>query len=462
MDRKTTMNQLNNYHTIFERNRIFCAYKEAAIKASLYAHFVMVVLFFSFTPMVVDELYYGFRHLPLFKDLLSIFSPVTSTMGGLIFMGVLFMYAFPLLLGTAILVLGNHVEADVQPLNEKESPLDIAKKLNRSIEHNYECQGYWFYWKVGIVIIDIALTVFSTVGVCIANPPVEQVTYMGIGGYIWACIIGTPIFLAPIALIFRVIQSPLFSTSSEKWKVFRKAHNDCLELEKALVAEAEAKEKMRLKKEAEQERKKAEEEVERVRQGKLRIASEAEAQFQTLKNLENNKKLVEALADKGSPSACLYFGRILYQKFITEALTKSEKEKLAAQCKSYFKVSADTGNMEAKYLLLAIRTTTESNKLEAWLQYLNEAREIKKSGKLPEMYHDSLDGLINSLIEVVDRTEKMRKDAKREPVIKRKYCRFLVAGQCSHGGYMSSCRYINNPGSCSTALMEKGYAVEFE
>ncbi len=106
-------------------------------------------------------------------------------------------------------------------------------------------------------------------------------------------------------------------------------------------------------------------------------------------------------------------------------------------------------------MLLAIRSTTETNKLDTWLKYLKEARKIKESGKLPEMYHDSLDKLINSLIEVVDRTEQ-------KPGIIKESCRFMVAGQCSYGGYMSTCHYVNNPGSCSTALNNNGYAVEIE
>ncbi len=219
------------------------------------------------------------------------------------------------------------------------------------------------------------------------------------------------------------------------------------------------------KKKAEAERIRQEEEK-RKEQERLRIVSEAEAEFQALENPEDNEKLVKKLANKESPSACLYLGRKLYQKFTTQRLTKSEKERLAAECEEYLVIATNAGNIEAEFLLLDIATETESNSYETWVAYLKEARTIKASGKLPEHYHDTMDGLIDTLIEVVDRMEEKRADAIREtnrkPVIKREYCRFMVAGQCGHGGYISPCRYINNPGNCSIALNEKGLAFEFE
>ncbi len=141
----------------------------------------------------------------------------------------------------------------------------------------------------------------------------------------------------------------------------------------------------------------------KIKLQKIETAEKSETEYnQLLSEGITDLNKIKKLADDGSPSACFYMGKSLYQKWLKEVLTKAEKEELAKKTEKYLETPANQGNIEAKFLLLNVRTYTYSHNLEKWENILKELREIKQSEKLPEEYNNSYDSLIKAVIDVID------------------------------------------------------------
>ncbi len=133
-------------------------------------------------------------------------------------------------------------------------------------------------------------------------------------------------------------------------------------------------------------------------------AESAEEEYNKLINsgVEDIYK-IRLCADEGSPSACGYMGKRLYSQFINEILTIKEKEELAKRIISYLKKASTLNSVEYEFILLSVWVKTESNPREVWEEYLQKARRIKNSNKLPQEYSEEIDYLINTLVKTLNR-----------------------------------------------------------
>ncbi len=152
------------------------------------------------------------------------------------------------------------------------------------------------------------------------------------------------------------------------------------------------------------------------REEELRIkkAAEAEEQFLSISDPENEEAKVEELAKDGSLSAKTFLGKLLYSRFSTETLTNKEQIRLAAHIKEYLEPSIEAGDVESDYISSALSIVTEANSIYEWECYLNKMREMKASGLLPQKYHKELDSLIPGIISTINKLDETIENNKKE------------------------------------------------
>ncbi len=155
-----------------------------------------------------------------------------------------------------------------------------------------------------------------------------------------------------------------------------------------------------------------------------RVAKNAEASYQELKasGSLDNESIIKA-ADEGSPSACLYLGKKMYNRFVEDinnnALLKREIEDIYIKISNYLFVPKEHGNLEAEVLSISLDVISERDLARYnYKKYLQRLRNIKESEMLPE-YANLITRLISKLVdevnqqEVDEACEKMRKEEEK-------------------------------------------------
>lgn len=197
-----------------------------------------------------------------------------------------------------------------------------------------------------------------------------------------------------------------------------------------------------------------------------RNAEEAERIYQqAMEQEEPNPDLLEKAAEKGHPLANLYLGKELCREVSTGIYTGREKESMLRQAVDYLEVAMDAGSVEAEFFAISCRIQYESNTENKWHDILNRLRILKKSG-LSEEYDELYTTMVQGVVDVIDKLNSTPPPPpKKEPRLVRKYCAFNNCGLCTHystSSYLAKCNYLNNPGDCSAALLEKALRYEFE
>jgi len=275
-------------------------------------------------------------------------------------------------------------------------------------------------------------------------------------------VLGLAVCAVLLYWVYRIPLTLFCSCSKPLWHLNKTpAKNLAQQLQAELSAEYQRIKEEDARKMAEQERLQAEQ----ARQLAQERREKADVLYQqAIAGEPYDEALMEEAADLGSPEACLYLGKQLVEQWSSGLLTRSEKDSVIRDAAEYLEVPAQT-DTEARFLWLMARTQYESNTQSQWEEMLQAVRKIKASGQLPENYAETCDTLLKTLVEVIDNVSEKIANASREPVLKRKYCRFNNAGICtrlSTGSSLAHCDYMDNPGSCSTALLHKGLAFEFE
>lgn len=124
-----------------------------------------------------------------------------------------------------------------------------------------------------------------------------------------------------------------------------------------------------------------------------------------------NEELIEKAAELGSPEACIRVAQASILDYDSTLLTKAEKENRIRKAIKYLKEVKDC-NTEAEYLLLATRTMVESHDADTWETMLKDARRIKASGELSDMYNSTVDTLIANIVGAIDRVRGLEAEQK--------------------------------------------------
>lgn len=468
MDKVADLKKLNEYQGVICKNKHIRRFKSLAITLAYIVHIIMLIPFIvnatTFAPEINTVLPYD--KVPFLAKLAAIFPLHTESLKSYLISGAVSLYAIPLIVAIITMIIGRFITPTVKPLDENEAPITLANRLNESFG-----SGYYYYrvsWCVYSLIIIILFAAFSVHGMIKYGDFFErkEITEVGLKVLYSALLFVLLGMMLSVTLIFtyilRILLTPVYSDSSKYWKNYREAIRACEEFEKTLISN---------KKKADKERAEAKKaEAQRIeKERRAQLAQEAEEQWKSIENPEEDETLVKQLADEGSPSACAYIGKKMYADYTENSYTNSEKKWILKQIKEYLSVSALTGDVDSDFLILTITVQTISTDADNWRDLLGKAREIKKSGKLSEEYAESCDVLIETIIDCVNRAEeldnKAKEDAKRQPVLKNKYCRFCDHGVCRYfpNQYsVAKCEYINNPGQCSIALTEKSIVYEFE
>ncbi len=163
-----------------------------------------------------------------------------------------------------------------------------------------------------------------------------------------------------------------------------------------------------------EERQKIEEEKRRrEEEQRIAAANEAEKAFLSLENPQQHTRRVKALADQGSPSACICVVKMLFGETVDPSYTTAEKKESAKDMKNYLqKIPYSNRNVEIKFMLLYSQVMTETLVVDEWRKVLKSARDLKKYGELSEEYGGYLNALIQVLVEHID--EKEREEVERE------------------------------------------------
>lgn len=192
----------------------------------------------------------------------------------------------------------------------------------------------------------------------------------------------------------------------------------------------------------------------------------AELYEQAMTGEEPDLELLEAAADLNHPAACKAYGEHLMKDANSGMYTADEKEGILRDAVDYLWVAAEDGDLEAEFMRISCRIQYESNTLTGWREMLARVRAIKKSGKLPEMWDETCEEIMKALVEIIDRmaAKEASKPKPKEPKVKRCYCAYENCGVCTYystGSYLGHCDYLNDPGQCSAALLNKALRFEF-
>ncbi len=368
MDNKEITEKLQSYNNLYTEHNRLCRAKDRGQIVSFTTHIVLSLLFFVGIAFWADDLDRIFYNVPTVITIICI---------------LLYLFVIPLLIGFIAYFLA------------KSKPLDPVLTLHGSPEEihtalsNIRIREYYYSdFYIGTTLV-LCLLCCGLLLICGHKSSLG----FGVGMFI-------------VRVIYYPFQKLCFcSDRTDWWKTIRyskKKLNENWEQYKQEKERAEAERKQRILQMAEEEAARLEEER-RIQAEQRAIAAECE--FTMLEDPASDESTVQRLADVGSPSACLYIGRKLHEEYFNEQLTKKEKEALAASAISYLKTSADTGNIEGRFLLLFMRTATESHSAKEWLEYLQEARIIKSAGELSEVNQQKLYNLIDSMITVIDKLQ---------------------------------------------------------
>ncbi len=461
--------KFSEYHAFFHKHRRFPKFYPIASIAAWIIHLLMLIVCMANAYALTGwKAFEGLLKIPVIREIPSVFPFYSLNFWTFALCSVLTVYVLPSLMRTGLIFfvfncVSKH-PAPVPPM--KDSMLNAYKELWSMAAYtpSWELNSVHLYVEVGIAII---------LGISVSWGAAILLGLNAAGtALIWY-------FLASSSFCYGKTHSEFreFEKDMQYYLEGKKRHEEQEKRERLREAEEEKRRKQLEIEAAERKRQWEAEGAERKRQQELKEqrAREAEVEFTLLEDPDSDEAKVRQLADLGSESACLHYGRKLYYQYVTEALTSSEKTKLAEDIISYVGVSADTGNVEGKFLLLGMRAMRGSSYRGGWKGMLKEARKIKASGKLPEQYRDTLDTIISGAIDMVDKCEaeerkraaeerKRATEEARAPVIKRRYCRHYAAGKCTYysSSYLTNCNYPNDPGQCPTALMEKLLMYEFE
>ena len=468
MDKVADLKKLNEYQGVICKNKHIRRFKSLAITLAYIVHTIMLIPFIAnattFVPEINTVLYYS--KVPFLAKFSAIFPLHTETLESYLISSAVSLYAIPLLVAIITMIIGRFIPPTLKPLDENEDLITLANHLNQSFGSSY--YYYRVTWCVYSLIIIILFSALSVHGMIKYDTFFErkEITEVGLKVLYSVLLFVLLGMILSVTLIFtyilRILLTPVYSDSSKYWKNYREEIRACEEFEKTLISN---------KKKADKERAEAKKaEAQRIeKERRAQLAQEAEEQWKSIENPEEDEVLVKQLADEGSPSACAYIGKKMYADYTVNSYTNSERKWIFKQIKEYLSVSALAGDVDSDFLILSITVQTISTDADNWRDLLKKAREIKKSGKLSEEYAESCDVLIETIIDCVNRAEeldnKAKEDAKRQPVLKNKYCRFCDHGVCRYfpNHYsVAKCEYINNPGQCSIALTEKSIVYEFE
>ena len=184
---------------------------------------------------------------------------------------------------------------------------------------------------------------------------------------------------------------------------------------------------------------------------------------EAIKSDEIEETLMKKAADLEHPEACLYLGKKLMENYSSDKFTKKEKSVIIKDAKKYL-YNAKNLNTEAKFLYINSSVLSEAKDIDEWKFTLKELRSIEASGTLPEIYADACSTAISIVVDTIDNLET-KIEKKKNPTIKRCYCKFFNAGICgreSGSTITYHCNYHDNPAACSTARTYNGVVYEFD
>lgn len=204
-----------------------------------------------------------------------------------------------------------------------------------------------------------------------------------------------------------------------------------------------------------------------------RSAEEGEKIYAKATATENvDEELMKKAAELGSPKANLYIGKKLCQEVSTGVYTSMEKKDILTQAVDHLDLAANAKSdqlvsTEAEFWSIACKTMYKYKSYSSyeWQQKLARLRAIKKNG-LPSECNEVYDALVKSIVEIVDSLgSRSTQPSAKEPKLVRKYCAFNNCGLCTYystASNVAKCTYMNNPGNCSAALLQKALRYEFE
>ncbi len=367
MKEKMSVEKLREYSAYFYK---YSQFPKAVVKATSIAsliHIFMLIICLANTYALTGwNMLENLSKIPVIRKIPAIFPFYSSSIWSFLLCSILTIYVLPGILHKQ-LVSGtyNRITPIFDPAPEIS---DDYMAVYESIKKTYSCEGAG----CGILCMEILLPI--VLGIFVEFVAVVIFAVLGcITTFLWFAISEGNIGASPYGKTYEELK--------KLEPELKKYIADCKK-------EAELKQQQQVEEEKKQEL--------------ARQAHAAESQYLTIENPEDQEDIVRQLADLGSASACLHYGRKLNFRYFSEALTQREKEELAKTVKTYLKISADSGNIEGQFLLLNLRAMTEAHACSGWEEILQQARDIKASGKLPEHYNDAIDALITTTIEQID------------------------------------------------------------
>ncbi len=483
--------KLEHFSSLIAKHRSITKTKKLAIVVSNIIHALMLIPFVvNFYALTKFELFEAFGLVEFLKDIPAKTPLYASDFKHFAIYGAISLFVIPILAAVVIIIIGRFIPVKSLSVIEDadaENRFKIMTDRFTRQHFNFEPKLWVYDLIVSIVLGIIGCYPLYLEAKASENARVVELIFAYVFGF---AAVGIVVFIAALILnvIFNLLQKPLYADSSSWWKNYRLAKEECKGIYKEIKSErekAEKEEKERIEAEerriAEEEKRIQEEnrriEEEKRRQEREMQAKKAEEEFAKIENPAECEEEVERLAEEGSPSACGYIGKKLYTDYVQNSYTKSEKSAMISKIKKYLKISGDAGNVESEFLSLSARAMSETYTLDGWKRLLTRARKIKQSGELSEDYSEAYDTLVNSVVEVIDQLEEEKSKpkpkpqpkevtyTKKEPVLKRTYCKYCVGGVCQYYSsdyHRALCDYLHNPGQCAAALNKKALAFEFE
>ena len=219
------------------------------------------------------------------------------------------------------------------------------------------------------------------------------------------------------SLFYRSQESVYFGGLEKKLKTF---------VEEQKQEEEERAERIRRQKEEQERQEQERKRLDDLNKAELLYAKATEGE-------QIDEELLREAAYLGLSAACKEYGKILYMESLSSMLTKSEKESRCKYAAGFLKVAKDE-DVEAEFLWLACDIMYGSHDSDGWYSHLKRARVIKASGQLPEIYSDTIDTMIETLVRTVDQAKENEANEERRQAQRRfrSYCRYYNAGICNH------------------------------
>lgn len=409
MKNAAVLEKLNDYNRQIAKHDLIVKTRDKAILLSGIIHILMLIPFaVNFYALTKVGILAFVGRIEFFNRILAWAPGYYASVKNFIIYALISLYVIPMLTAVLVLVIGKFLPVREKPLSDTDDLVKASQAMHERFAHRYYFNGFAVYG------LDIILACVLAVASCYALWITCKVEGTAISEYVILAIIefikcGIVFFIAALILstVLRWIQQFLCVDSTEWWKNYRKAADDCEALYKQLAAEAQA------EKEEREKEKKLKAELKRLEQ-EAALAKEAEEKWNKIDDVGQEAELVEQLAEQGSPSACAYLGKELYLDYRNNSHTNRENKVLIGKMKKYLAISAKTHNAESEFLLLAIDAETESHELNEWEERLQQARTLKSSGELDDCYSDSLESLTKQIIENINVAEEQEKERARK------------------------------------------------